>query len=274
MRGDGHLHSSFKGPAPTSMTGGHSYDDTFIRKLITADPAAVHKSDDSPSSRYRVYNLHMATMGGPDNEVHELVEYVLKKGGAIEERIYKKNSTSGNTDVEIYTVNPTSQPVSKLHVTTTSWADTVKNMVPSGYTSYMHFFPMILFFASKVWDRGIREGTPIYGYINGLETSPTPPYGPVKEGQISVKDPITLAASFVKGEKTLLEGPPGTMAGPSRGEGWPSRGADSTAASPVTGRTLEVVAVSEKITATRDEIRIPTATCSELGYKLYPLQRY
>lgn len=264
MRGDGHLHSSFRGPAPTSMTGGHSYDDTFIRKLITADPAVVPKSDEIPNSKYRIYNLHMATMGGPDNEVHELVEYVLKKGGAIEERIYKKNPTSGNTDVEIYTVNPTSQPVSKMHVTTTSWTNTVKTMVPSGYTSYMHFFPMILFFAPKVWERGLLEGTPIYGYINGLETSPTPPYGPVKGGQINVKDPITLAASFVKGEKALLESPPGTMA------------PESTAASNVTGRTLEVVAVSERVTntATRDQIRIQTATCSELGYKLYPLQRY
>ena len=252
------------------MTGGHSYDDTFIRKLITADPAAVPKSDDSPSSKYRVYNVHMATMGGPDNEVRELIEYVLKKGGAIEERIYKKSLTSDNTDVEIYTVNPTSQPVSKMHVTTTSWANTVKSMVPNGYTAYMHFFPMILYFTSKVWNQGLRDGAPMYGYINGMETSPTPPYGPVKSGQINVKDPITLAASFVKGEKALLDGPPGTIAQ----ESTPPTGG---APLPTTSRTSDVVASeSDKIpnTATRDEIRIQTATCSELGYKLHPLQRY
>ena len=247
------------------MTGGHSYDDTFVRKLITADPAAVPKSDDSPKPQYRVYNLHMTTMGGPDNEVRELIEYVLKKGGAIEERIYKKNPTNDKTDVEIYTVNPTSQPVSKMHVTTTSWADTLKSMVPSGYTAYMHFFPMILYFTSKVWDQGLRDGAPMYGYINGMETSPTPPYGPVKSGQINVKDPVTIAASFVKGEKALLDGPPGTMT------------PESAAPSPITGRTPPPTGgdvVAGPNLATREEIRIPTATCSELGYTLHPLQRY
>lgn len=280
MRGDGHLHSSFTGPAPSSMPGGHSYDDTFIRKLITADPTGAHKSNEQPTPKYRLYNLHLASMGGPDNEVLELLEYVVKSGGSVEERIYKKNSSSGNTDVEIYTVNPTTVPVSKLHQTTTSWADTVKTMIPSGYTSYLYFFPMVLFFTSQVWDRGLRDGAPIYGYINGMETSPTPPYGPVKSSQPNVSDPIILAASFAKGEKLLLNGPPTARD-------------TSISATPATDshtshRTSEVItsgpssydehrgtrgAGSER-TNGRDEVRIPTGTCQELGYRLYPLQRY
>lgn len=270
MRGDGHLHPSFQGSSPISVTGGHSYDDTFIRKLITGDPSAVPKSDESPIPKYRVYNLHLATMGGSDNEVLELVEFALRKGGSIEERIYKKNPISNNTDVEIYTINPNSPPVSKLHQTTTSWVNSVNSIIPSGYTSYLFFFPMVLYFTPKVWDRGIREGTPIYGYINGMETSPISPYGPVKSGRPDVVDPITLAASFVKGEKELLDGPPtsGTVSTDSS--------IQSYGAPMVTSKPTSTQVGFETLTTTglRDEIRIPTATCSNLGYNLYPLPRY
>jgi hypothetical protein len=264
MRGDGHLHSTFKGPSATSVPGGHSYDDAFIRKLITADPAIGSKRESNPISKYRVYNVHLATMSG-NSEILELIEYVLK-GESVEERIYKKNIDSPNTDVEIYTVSPTSAPVSKLHQTTTSWVDTVRTTIPSGYNSYMHFFPMIVFFTSKVWNRGIREGTPIYGYINGMETSSVSPYGPVKTSPVNVVDPIPLAASLGNGEIPLLDAPPGI------------KSPESTPPNQLMSQHLDAVQPGHDdnyINPTlHDQIRIPTATCSELGYKLFPLPRY
>jgi hypothetical protein len=258
MRGDGRLNSSFDGESQSSLPGGYGYDDTFIRKLISANPAAVPKNDNTYPAKYRVYNLHLSKMGGPDNEVLEIIEFELKTGGTIEERIYKKNNS--NTDIEIYTVSSTNKPSTKLHHTSTPWLDTIKNMIPSGYVNYLHFFPMILYFSAGAWDRALREGGPIYGYINGAETSQTPPYGPApKQTNIQVVDPVILAASFIKGEKALIDAPRAT----------------NTAA--VSNRVSEQIRIpSSGSTITGDQIRIPTSgnACAQLGYTIIPLPRH
>jgi hypothetical protein len=262
MRGDGRIQSSRgqeSSTTPSALPGGYSYNDAFIRKLITANPSAVPRNDNMYPAKYRVYNLHLSKMGGPDNEILEIIEFALKPGGAIEERLYKKNDL--NADVEIYTVSPSTEPDSKLHHTSTPWLDTVKNTIPNAYTNYLHFFPMILYFTAGAWDRSLREGGPIYGYINGAETLQTPPYGPVPgQANIQVVDPVVLAASLIKGEKPFIDAPNATNPAPTP----EIRNSN--------GRS-ELLRIASS--GPRDEVRIPTGnTCSNLGYTILPANRH
>jgi hypothetical protein len=198
MRGSGRLLSQTEikkeGKHP-SVPGGHHWDAKFMKKLITAD---------SDSAKLRILNVHYKNFN-PGEGVSDLSVFTLEPDNkTVRQTILKEKE--GKTIAEIYTIGDTGKKVGSQDIPN-DWTDTVKTYLPVNLSSYAYFYPTLSIFHFDAWMQSIKNNTPVFGYINGLESKTESPYGGIPGQNPNPSDFSTFLASFFNGSKKLLEKP-------------------------------------------------------------------
>lgn len=251
MRGTGRLFSQTEikkeGKHP-SVPGGHHWDAKLMKKLITAD---------SDSAKLRILNVHYKSFN-PGEGVSDLSVFTLEPDNkTIRQTILKEKD--GKTLAEIYTIGESGKKIGAQDIPN-DWTDTVKTYLPMNLPSYAYFYPTLSIFHFDAWMKSIKNNTPIFGYINGLESKMESPYGGVPGQDPNPSDFSTFLASFFNGSKQLLETPIVSK---------------KTELSPPLENPVPVLPqiVPEQTsveTKTKNIVRVPTAgSCQALNFRLY-----
>lgn len=169
MRGAGRLLSQNeikRDNKPANIPGGFHYDAKFMKKLITANM--------DKDTKLRVININYRTFN-PTEGVMDISVFTLEPdGNTIRQTMLMEKD--GKSVVNIYLVGDSGQVVTTQEMPN-SWSDLVKNYIPSNISMYSMFFPSLILFEGSAWTEGIKNGTPIFGHLNGFESKTEAPYG-------------------------------------------------------------------------------------------------
>lgn len=198
MRGDGRLMSKnqTKDKKP-NIPGGHFYDAAFMKKIITADMNA--------GAKLRVINVHYKTFNPADGVMDISVFILDSDGNSVRQTMLKEKN--GKTSMSIYSIGEVGKVISTQD-TPEDWNTIVKTYIPSNIVNYSVFFPSMVLFEGTAWAEGIKNGTPIYGYLNGFETKTEAPYGVAAANvQPNVMEFPKFVNQFFNGTKELRGSP-------------------------------------------------------------------
>lgn len=198
MRGDGRLMSKnqTKDKSP-NIPGGYFYDATFMKKIITADM--------NTGAKVRVINVHYKTFNPADGVMDISVFMLDSDGNSVRQTLLKEKS--GKTSMSIYSIGEVGKVISTQD-TPEDWDKIVKSYIPANIGSYSVFFPSMILFEGTAWAEGIKNGTPIYGHLNGFETKTESPYGVLAgKGQPNVMEFPKFVNQFFNGTKELRGSP-------------------------------------------------------------------
>lgn len=199
MRGDGRLLSKLqtKDKKP-NIPGGYFYDAAFMKKIITADM--------NTGAKVRVINVHYKTFNPADGIMDISVMMLDTDGNSVKQTMLKEKN--GKTSMSIYSIGETGKVISSQD-TPEDWSNIVKSYIPVNITNYSVFFPSIILFEGTAWAEGIKNATPIYGYLNGFETKKEAPYGVAISGNVqpNVMEFPKFVNQFFNGAKELRGAP-------------------------------------------------------------------
>jgi hypothetical protein len=206
MRGSGRLLSKneiSRDKKQPNIPGGYHYDAKFMKKLITADMPPTNGVD---TGKLRVINIHYKTFNLSEGVMDISVFTLEPDGNTIRQTfIYEKD---GKSFVDIYTIGDSGQVVSSQEVPT-GWSELTKRYTPVNMNLYAFFFPILIFFEGNAWTEGMKNGTPLYGYVNGFETKTEAPYGAKPGANPDVIEFPKFLNQFFTGKKELLGKPRG-----------------------------------------------------------------
>lgn len=169
MRGAGRLLSQNeikRDNKPANIPGGFHYDAKFMKKLITANM--------DKEAKLRVININYRTFN-PTEGVMDISVFTLEPdGNTIRQTMLLEKD--GKSMVNVYLVADSGQVVTTQEMPN-SWSDLVKTYIPTNISMYSMFFPSLILFEGSAWSEGIKNGTPIFGHLNGFESKTEAPYG-------------------------------------------------------------------------------------------------
>jgi len=202
MRGTGRLLSQTeikKDSKPPNIPGGFHYDAKFMRRVLTG------QENPSPTSKavVRLINIHYKTMN-PTDGISDISLFLVENSTSVRQIIMKEQE--GKTSVEVYVIGESGKQISK-DISPTVWADTVRLHVPINIMSYVAMFPLLTIFHSEAWAYAIQNSKPVYGFVNGLETKTTSPYGFVSSPKPNVIDFAQFIGNFFNGTRKLESQP-------------------------------------------------------------------
>jgi hypothetical protein len=206
MRGSGRLLSQNeikKENKPANIPGGFHFDAKFMRRILTGQetPNASNKQV------VRLINIHYKSMN-PTDGISDISIFLVENPTTIRQIIMKEQD--GKTSVEVYLIGENGKQLSK-DVSPTVWADTVRLHVPINLMSYVAMFPLLTIFHSEAWAYSIQNSKPIYGFINGLESKTTSPYGFIQSKSPKVLDFAQFIGNFFNGTQKLESQPSATV---------------------------------------------------------------
>ncbi len=202
MRGTGRLLSQAeikKENKPANIPGGFHYDAKFMRRVLTG------QENPTPTSKpvVRLINIHYKSMN-PTDGISDISLFLVENATSVRQIIMKEQE--GKTSVEVYVIGEVGKQISK-DISPTVWADTVRLHVPINIMAYVAMFPLLTIFHSEAWAYGIQNSKPVYGYINGLETKTSSPYGFISSKSPSVVDFAQFIGGFFNGTRKLESQP-------------------------------------------------------------------
>lgn len=200
MRGTGRLLSQNEikqQKKQPNIPGGHHYDSKFMRKLLMAG---------TNEAKFRVININFNSMN-PSQGVADISVFTLETDQNNVRQTILKN-VGGKTEISIYVIGETGRVVSTQEVPR-EWTEFEKEYVPVNIMGYSVFYPSIIAVEGSAWAEGIKNKTPIYGFLNGFDTKEESPYGAVvdRAKQPNVLPFETFLGSFFNGGRKLLGKP-------------------------------------------------------------------
>lgn len=200
MRGTGRLLSKNeikRDNRQPNIQGGNHYDAAFMKKLITAELGTA--------PRLRVINIHYKSFNTAEGVIDISIFTLDNDGNTIKQTMLREKE--GKSQLTLYSIGETG----KVEITKdidTPWNELVKEYTPVNIRNYIFFFPSIVLFEGKAWSEGIKNKTPIYGYLNGFETKNEAPYGATPGPNPNVIEMSKFLKQFFDGSKTLSGSPP------------------------------------------------------------------
>jgi hypothetical protein len=201
MRGTGRLMSKTeikKENKQPNIPGGHNYDATWMRKLITADT--------NKEAKLRVISLHYRSFN-PAEGLMDISVFTFENDKDIRQTMLKEIE-GGKTNMTIYIVGENGRVLSNQDIDT-PWIEMCKTYVPVNISMYAFFFPSLLLFEGNEWTESIRNKTSIFGYTNGFGTKKDAPYGALTGPGIqpNVMDFPKFLSQFFDGRRELTGKP-------------------------------------------------------------------
>lgn len=195
MRGTGRLLSKNeikRDNKQPNIPGGNHYDAVFMKKMITAEIGNVAK--------LRVINIHYKSFN-PAEGVTDISIFTLDNDGVtIRQTMLKEKE--GKSSMTIYTVGESGKVEASKDLPT-PWDEIVKTYIPVNMQNYIAFYPQMVLFEGRAWTEGIEKKTPIFGYINGMDTKEEVPYGAIPTPQPKVIEWSKFLKQFFDGSKEL-----------------------------------------------------------------------
>lgn len=195
MRGSGRLLSKNeikRDNKQANIPGGHHYDAAFMKKMITAEIGNT--------PRLRVINIHYKSFN-PAEGVMDISVFTLDNDSTTVRQTMLKEK-DGKGVMTIYTVGESGKIEASKELPT-AWDELVKTYIPVNMQNYIAFYPQMVLFEGKAWTEGIDKKTPIYGYINGMDTKEEAPYGAIPTPQPKVIEWNKFLKQFFDGSKEL-----------------------------------------------------------------------
>lgn len=260
MRGSGRLLSKNeikKENKQPNIPGGYHYDAKFMKKLITAGMDG--------SAKLKVINVHYRTFNAAEGVMDLSVFTLEEDGNTVRQTMLTEKD--GKTTMSIYSIGETGKVVSTQKIDT-DWTEICKTYTPVNLSSYAFFFPSLILFEGSAWAEGIKNQTPIYGYLNGLETKTEPPYGfnYKKDEQPNVLEFPNFLQQFFNGTRKLL-GKPETNSGTVETPSVPTKEPE-----PETIKVPAAGAVAKKTSS--ENMVVPSAGAkNRLKYRLYVVEK-
>jgi hypothetical protein len=259
MRGSGRLLSKNeikRENKQPNIPGGNYYDATFMKKLITAEIGN--------NAKLRVINIHYKTFN-PAEGVTDISVFTLDNDGVtIRQTMLKEQDGKGM--LSIYTIADSGK-VEATKELPTPWSEIVSNYIPVNMANYIAFYPQMVLFEAKAWTEGIEKKTPIYGYINGMDTKDEAPYGAIHTPQPKVIEFSKFLKQFFDGSKE--------MKGPKAASVEPPKKVEVAPPAPVQTEHVpqqKVVVNTPGVNESKNTVQVDTIGSKKMKFKLYVVE--